>query len=258
MKLQALALGAAFRYKMFVDRIMLKSYEEEFLHFVSIIRGNLSRRKTVHRHRDELILYKYDIIELQSLARTKLFKKENNHDLTVHDANMVSFQSIARGAITRNRTSQIMENLLSHESKLSTWQAHAKMMLVHSKAKVVSEHRHEIEPPITILQAACRRVLYERFTKNCVAANLSNESTIVQLQSVIRGAISRRTMAYKIKYVKRFKFPIIELQSIARGGNLRSKLCDGVLMALVDEHDVLSELYAISRGNAVRRKTQNR
>ena len=121
-----------------------------------------------------------------------------------------------------------------------------------------SEHRHEIEPPITILQAACRRVLYERFTKNCVAANLSNESTIVQLQSVIRGAISRRTMAYKIKYVKRFKFPIIELQSIARGGNLRSKLCDGVLMALVDEHDVLSELYAISRGNAVRRKTQNR
>ncbi|KAJ9099518.1 hypothetical protein QFC19_005943 [Naganishia cerealis] len=258
MKLQALALGAAFRYKMFVDRIMLKSYEEEFLHFVSIIRGNLSRRKTVHRHRDELILYKYDIIELQSLARTKLFKNENNHDLTVHDANMVSFQSIARGAITRNRTSQIMENLLSHESKLSTWQAHAKMMLVHSKAKVVIEHRHEIEPPITILQAACRRVLYERFTKNCVAANLSNESTIVQLQSVIRGAISRRTMAYKIKYVKRFKFPIIELQSIARGGNLRSKLCDGVLMALVDEHDVLSELYAISRGNAVRRKTQNR
>lgn len=258
MKLQALALGAAFRYKMFVDRIMLKSYEEEFLHFVSIIRGNLSRRKTIHKHRDELMLYKYDIIDLQTLARTKLFRNKNNHDFTAHGSSMVSFQSIARGAITRKKTSQIMDALLSHEATLSAWQAHAKMMLVYSKAKVVIKHRHEIDTPITVLQAACRRVLFERFTKNCVAANLSNEGSIVQLQSVIRGAISRRTTAYKIKYVNKFKFPIIELQSIARGGHLRSKLCDGVLMTLFDEHDVLSELYAISRGNAVRRKTQDR
>lgn len=252
MKLQALALGAAFRYKMFVDRIMLKSYDEEFLHFFSIIRGNLSRNKTVHRHRDELLLYKYDLIDLQSIARASLFRRKNKHNLSDHVATMVSFQSILRGATTRRRFGSIVDSILSHESLLSRWQAHAKMVLVYFKAQTVIEHNHEIEKPVTMLQAISRRVLFEKFTKSCITGNLSNEPSITSLQALIRGLLSRRETSSKLRYINRFKYPMIELQSIARGGTLRSRLCDGVLMTLVDEHEILSELYAAFRGRKVR------
>ena len=68
-KFQSLARGAVFRYLMFVDRILLKSYQDEFTNLFAIIRGNKARRKTVHKHRDELRLYSFEIIELQSIIR---------------------------------------------------------------------------------------------------------------------------------------------------------------------------------------------
>lgn len=258
MKLQALALGASFRYRMFVDRIMLKSYDDEFLQFVSIIRGNMSRKRTVHRHRDELMLYKYDIIEMQSLARSKLFRAHFNHDFSPYESQMAIFQSMVRGAVVRKRYNRTVNAIMIHENSLRRLQAHAKMHLVHSKAKVVIEHWAEIELPVTNLQAVCRRVLFEKLTKNCVSANLSNEGSIIQLQSLIRGGLFRRHAAITVRQANRYKFPIIELQSIARGGSLRSKLCDGVLTTLFDEQELLNELYAVFRGNKVRTKVRHR
>ena len=61
---------------MFVDRILLKSYQDEFTNLFAIIRGN-KRRKTVHKHRDELRLYSFEIIELQSIIRKNFVINKN-------------------------------------------------------------------------------------------------------------------------------------------------------------------------------------
>ena len=105
-KFQSLARGAVFRYSMFVDRILLKSYEEEFTDLFSIIRGNVIRAKTVHKHRDDLRAYAFEITELQSIIRRKFVTKKKP-DLT--GIKMSQFQAVIRGQLQRSKLKKLMK-----------------------------------------------------------------------------------------------------------------------------------------------------
>lgn len=249
-KLQSLARGANFRYSMFVDKIMLKSYEDDLTYLCSVIRGNMSRSKTIHRHRDELRAFSYEIVELQSLIRRK---NASINKPQLKDENITHLQSIIRGKSVREKIYEKRLALATIKSNIIQLQAIIKMKFVHSRVKVLVLHKDGILPPITELQAVCRSKLYRKYS----GSRDVDASKIIELQSIIRRDAVIQEINKKHMIVRSTKKKIIELQSIARAGVARSRLCDSVLVTLINEDETLSNLSAFYRGEKVRRSIQN-
>ncbi|KAI5959107.1 IQG1 [Candida theae] len=249
-KLQSLARGANFRYTMFVDKIRLKSYEEDLVRLFSIIRGNLSRLKTIHKHRNELRAFSYEIVELQSLIRRKNVTVKKPQ---IQDDEMVHFQCILRGKFVRDRVNDQRIALQTLKPSITQLQSIVKMKFVYSRVKVLVSHKDEILPPITELQAHCRSKLYKKFSRS----RHVDVSEVIELQSLIRRDAVIEEINRKHMVVRSTKKKMIELQSIARAGIARSSLCNNVLIALISEDDVLSSLSAFHRGEKLRRSIQN-
>ncbi|CAK9442196.1 uncharacterized protein LODBEIA_P59390 [Lodderomyces beijingensis] len=249
-KLQSLVRGANFRYSMFVDRIILRSYEEELTAFASIIRGNRARSKTVHKHRDVLRYYDSEIIELQSIIRRKQFsyKKPDLDDTNFND--ICCFQSILRGRILRSRVASMKEAM--ETSSMTKLQAIARMKLVYGKASVVIQNKDLIVSSLIGLQSIARSKLYLKYST--VDIDTDDVGGIVTLQSIIRRNNLIEEINCKHAVVRSRRKQIVELQSIARAGIARSRLCNNVLITLIHEDDVLNDLYAIVRGQNLRSK----
>ncbi|KAK6454285.1 ras GTPase-activating-like protein [Scheffersomyces xylosifermentans] len=248
-KLQSLARGANFRYSMFVDKIMLKSYSDELTHFFSIIRGNASRRKTVHRHRGDLLVYKDEIVELQSMIRRKLLN-QSKPDINNTSQGFCDFQSVIRGVLERRRLRTIIKQLDRQHHSVTLLQAKIRMNSIHKKASIVMKYRSLVEPSIVELQSISRRRLQERRA----STKLIDEDSIVELQTLIRARNVKRRIQRVRSTVKSSMNELVEFQSIARGGLSRSRLCNNVLITLLYEDIVLNELYAKVRGNNVRKE----
>ncbi|KAL6450472.1 LOW QUALITY PROTEIN: IQG1 Ras GTPase-activating-like protein IQG1 [Candida maltosa Xu316] len=246
-KFQSLARGAIFRYLMFVDKILLKSYQDEFTTFFSIIRGNLARSKTVHRHRDDLRLYSFEITELQSLIRKK-FVADKKPDFT--DIKMTKLQSLIRGKIQKTRIKNIVDGLDKARENIVELQSVFRMKLVYSKTNALISQKDQIVPPLIELQSIARQHLYHKFSK----CKLIDEKEIVKIQAIIRRNNVIHDLNFKFAKVRSNKRQLIELQSIARGGIARTKLCNNVLVTLIYEDGILNELFAKIRGNKVRRR----
>lgn len=257
-KLQALARGANFRYRMFVDRIMIKSFGDELTHFVSIMRGNMSRNKTVHKHRDELLIYKHELVELQSIIRARLSKSSNNLDFSGCENSSVSLQSTIRGYLERRRLKTMKNELLQSTNSIIDLQAVMKAKLIRPKAIVLIKYKDSIEPSILEFQAICRRCLYHRNANNNIIKNLNNEGGIIKLQSLIRAHVIRNDIQRKREIISRSLSGFCDLQSIARGGISRTRLCNNVLITLIYEDTVLNNLYAKVRGNNVRKEVKSK
>ncbi|KAI5905813.1 Ras GTPase-activating-like protein IQG1 [Candida parapsilosis] len=249
-KLQSLARGANFRYSMFVDKIMLKSYEEDLIRLCSIIRGNSSRSRSIHRHRDELRAFSYEIVELQSLIRRK-FASTNKPRLQVEG--IARFQSIIRGKLARDKIDEKRLALETLRSSVTQLQTIVKMKFVYRRVKILVLHKDEILPPTTQLQALCRSKLYKKFSQS----RSVDAARIIELQSIIRRDAVIYDINRKHTAVRSTKKKIIELQSIVRAGAARSRLCDNVLITLINEDETLSNLSAYYRGKKLRRSMEH-
>lgn len=256
--LQTLVRGANFRYKMFVDRILLKSMADEMTFFFSIIRGYMTRRRTIHRHRDDLMIFKSDIIELQSLARFKLLQRLINIDLDRFDGPMKSLQSIVRASLVRKHMSSIVADLERCVASISHLQSKIRGNSVRPKFVVLMEHKDDIEPNMTLLQSAIRRCILSRRIKYDIMNELVTCDGVVNLQSLIRAKQVQKRTRYILEVLSYAAEGIAELQSIARGGISRTALCNDVLITLLNEDFILSELYAKFRGNKVRNEVANK
>ncbi|ABN67564.2 ras GTPase-activating-like protein [Scheffersomyces stipitis CBS 6054] len=248
-KLQSLARGANFRYSMFVDKIMIKSYSDEFTYFFSIARGKLSRDKTIHRHRGELIPFKEEIVQLQSIVRRKLYS-QGKPKMDGNTERIVKFQSKIRGLLERRRISTLKLQMIAQKDNVSELQAIMKMKKIHYRVSTVCQSRYQIEPSVLELQSICRRRLQERRA----ARHLIDEDSIVEFQSAIRSLRIRNHIRSIRSTITKQIEPLEELQSIARGGLARSRLCNSVLITLLYEDEVLNNLYAVFRGNKVRKE----
>lgn len=257
-KLQALARGANFRYRMFVDRIMLKSFGDELTYFVSIMRGNMSRNKTVHKHRDELLMYKYELVKLQSIIRGRLSKSSNNYDFSGCGNSSINLQSTIRGYLERKRFNTVKSAVLGSTSSVIDLQSVMKAKLIRPKATVLMKHKDSIEPSILGFQAICRGCLFKRYSKSSRIQSLSNGGGMVKLQSLIRGQVIRNDIHRKRNIISRSLSNLCDLQSIARGGISRTRLCNNVLITLIYEDSVLNTLYARVRGNNARKEIQRK
>lgn len=252
-KVQALAKGASFRYTMFIDRILIRSYAEEFTNFQSIIRGNFCRGKTIYGNRDDLIIFNDEIIALQSVARAKLLRNNYKIDLSKSEDPMITLQSIIRGHIQRQNYKLIKDSLFSVSSQIQELQCITRRHAIYAKCSIVLENIDYIEGSVLSLQSVARRILFQRITNNNIISGLSNSGGVVQLQSLIRGNQVRFGVFKALRTMFRNAKPISELQSIARGGIARTKLCNNVLITLMGEDDVMNSLLAKARGNLVRR-----
>lgn len=250
-KLQALSRAASFRYGMFVDKIMLRSYSDELTMLFSIIRGRLSRRRTVDKHKDEIMLFRFEIIELQSIARTKL-QIQRKVNLSQY-SNIKDIQSKIRGNILRVRCNTVQFGLLKHESVIIQLQAHIKRNLVYSKTAKLLNNKEAIEIPILELQSIIRRVLYEKNKTNILIMNLRNHGGLIDLQGLIRGKALRDEYFSKLYVLYKQRKRLTLLQAVARGGLTRTRLCNNVLITLMEEDIAMNQLFGKARGNLVRR-----
>lgn len=255
-KLQALSKGALFRYKMFVDKIMLRSYDSELTEFFSIIRGTLTRKRTVHRHRDDLRLYEQKIRALQGIARSKLLRRFLAHSFSAEDENSVNrIQNIIRGSIARSRLRNVRNGLKSNESSLLQLQCIIRAKDIHRRVSKVSTNRAHIEDSIIDVQSFARRALYHRQTNKSIVSRLDEEE-VTNLQSLIRGGQARDQVRICLRTLSRERNILKELQSIGRGAILRTRLCNNVLITLLGEDVKMNELFAKVRGNSVRRQVE--
>lgn len=251
-KIQSLSRGANYRYSMFVDRIMLKSYGDELTYFASIIRGNSSRSKTVHRNRKQLLVFKDEIITLQSIARQRLLQTNNSRDFSTSNIEFSMLQNIIRGQTLRKQQKNLQMDLACHRPSIVNLQSLIRTKQVYSKSLIILKFKYVIQDSILDLQSIIRRRLFERHRTNKILGNLTNNDTVARLQAVVRGNEVREGIYKKRATICRYLTPLYELQSIARGGISRSKLCNNVLVTLIYEDIVLNQLYAKVRGNNIR------
>lgn len=245
-KLQALARGANFRYRMFVDKIMLKSFSDELSELFAVARGNLSRSKTVHRNRGELRVFSSNIVELQALARGKLLRCSHGD---VDEAMTVKLQSLVRGWVVRRTKRDALLKLGEASHNVTALQAIARRNAVYRNTKVVLENYDwMMHLKLKRFQAACRTHLFLR----TMQSHSTGEDKLVRLQAKIRGARTRLRIARVDRQVLYSMPELVELQLIARGGISRLKLCNNVLVTLLYEDSVLNTLYAKVRGDQVR------
>lgn len=253
-KTQALAKGATFRYRMFVDRILLRSYADEFTAFNSIIRGQASRRKTIHRHHDDLLIFLDDIIMLQAAARRRLLQKKSAVDLSTSQDAIIRLQSVIRAQNKRRHVVSLKDDLTTRELSVVGLQCVCRRHNIYKRSSVVLQNIDDIHESVLGLQSAARRVLYHRLTNNTIISNLEDGGGVVQLQALIRANRVRNAALKQLRVVHREVAAISELQSIARGGISRTKLCNNVLITLMGEDEMLNDLFAKARGNSVRRQ----
>lgn len=252
-KLQALCKGSALRYTMFVRKIMLKSYDTEFNEFFSKIRGNMTRARTVHRHRDELLLYKDEVMRLQSIARMKIQQRSL---LTIrasaYEDSVVSLQNLIRGSVLRQSLKAKKENLRKFETRILEFQCRIRAKPTFTKVSTVLQNRISIEENVVQLQSHARRALYNLLANKSILSNLQHDNSIVELQALIRGGLARDQVRKRLRVLVQETNPLLELQSIARGAVTRTRLCNNVLITLLGEDLKMNQLYAKVRGNFVR------
>lgn len=258
-KLQALAKGSIVRYEMFVKRIMLRSYETEFTEFFSIIRGVGSRRKTVHRHRDQLLWYSDYIVRLQSIARCKLYHKFSNSRLNhAQELATVNLQSLARGQLIRRPIEQKREELEGCLTQIIGVQSRLRAKPIHYRVSTLVDHRDEIESHMIRFQSAIRRCLYNRQLSKHLVCQLAGKGEITELQAIIRGGHSRNRVREKLRGIAYEARSLFELQNIARGAILRTRLCNNVLITLLGEDLQMNRLFGKVRANFVRQDIQEK
>lgn len=248
-KIQSLIKGANFRYQMFVQKIILKSLSDEFTYFFSIIRGNSSRKNSIHRHREELLLFKSDITSLQSLIRMKLLLNANKYSFDC-ESNIV-LQSLVRGCCVRQRYKKSIEELRKNSNSIITLQSLIRLKDVYYKSQLMILNKDVFDERIVEIQSLIRRKIYENNVKRLTLNNLSKED-IILLQSILRGNRMRKFVAESRNKISRSILSIQELQSIARGGISRTRLCNTVLIHLLCSDSTMNCLFAKIRGNRVR------
>lgn len=252
-KLQALARGANFRYRFFVDKIMLKLFTDEIEELQLVARGVLSRRRSVHRHRAQLRHLQGSIVGLQLVARRKLVR--TTLELPLLDAaasDLARLQAKIRANYVQRYVATTRAQLAKAQPLVVALQLVARQRQVADRYRVFISNLRWLFPLITAFQAQARRLLVTRRPQANVPATA--EAAVTALQLVIRGE-AQRYWTHRVRHKLRRHAPAVqELQLIARGGLARTRMCNNVLVNLLYEDGPLNRLYAVARGNRVRRE----
>lgn len=252
-KLQALCRGANFRYSMFANRILLKSFCDELTTFQSVLRGAKVRRLTIHKHRDKLQGHNHMLVQLQSIIRRKLLmsKKPKVSSKETFDETE-QLQSICRGFMVRNKLEETKQKLELETSLYQTvkLQSIVRMKKVSKLTSIVLLQSKDFHTNMIEFQSIIRAKLYTKYS----TVAFDDISGIVELQAMAKRNLVIDEINYKHSVIRSCKRKIIDFQSICRGAISRTRICNGVLITLMHEDDAINELFAIARGKQLRAK----
>lgn len=239
-RFQAISRGSNFRYKMFVDKIILRSLSESIVELQSLIRGASARRNLVSG------IDETKIIEFQSIARGAIVRK-TIHQLNKFEDKFLQLQNIIRGAKVRALFKSNSQQLLQNEKSIIELQSLIRKYLIYDRFNKLMKTSHLIIP----LQSQVRGFNYRQRLQSRLNSTLTTEGSIISLQSIIKGNKCRSEIDSIKKQIKKFTFSIQDFQAIARGAISRNKL-NYILDVLDLEDGNLNRLVAISKGKKVR------
>ncbi|KAM9909396.1 hypothetical protein OXX69_005473 [Metschnikowia pulcherrima] len=252
-KLQALCKGSLLRYNMFVRKIMLKSYDTELTTLFAIMRGNMARARSVHRHRDEIRFFGDEILRLQSIARMRLSQKSSRHvSLSAEKDTVQALQHVIRGSLVRREIARKRRSLEEFSDLLTSFQSRVRAKAIFTKISPLIENRESIEHSVVQVQSIARRALYKSSQDKGIISHLRSDRGLIELQTLIRGAQARNHVRRDLWVLMAETAPVTELQSIARGAITRTRLCNNVLITLMGEDINMNRLFAKARGNFAR------
>ncbi|ODV94795.1 hypothetical protein PACTADRAFT_50654 [Pachysolen tannophilus NRRL Y-2460] len=283
-KLQAISRGSIFRYKMFVDRFMLKTFTSDIIQCQSIIRANLTRasikniRTTLNNSvanvskiqsairnsksqtkishvLSNLDAYKNDITKLQSIIRggvilrTRLF--ENKKQLLRATNQIIRIQSCIRSWLFRRRPSAGHEQFLKESTDND--RASRRLDLPQLDLALVSPFKKKLAE----LQSIMRGALSRKRLNIILDVLYYQESPLNRLAAISRGKLLREDIYLKKYRLQRAVNSIIYVQSRFRGVLARFEQ-DSLLDTLEDNVSSTIQLQSIIRGGNVRKSINNK
>lgn len=252
--IQTLSRGSLLRYNIFVDRIMLRSFDPELSTFVSIIRGYLFRRKSVHGHRKEILLFKDNVINLQSISRGYLQRLSMN-EMQTHES-FDTFKAILKGNKVRARYHLVVSSLNNCQDQIIQLQSITRQAKAKKLISVIIKNKVLIEPFIISLQSHVRGLLH-RHQLRSLDSKCNGLSHFQDFISISRGTLARNRIREILRQFYYSQKLIIEFQSVLRGAISRTKLCNGVLSSLSEEYSEMNkfraQIRAIQVRNSIRR-----
>lgn len=247
-KLQTLARGSLVRYRMFVDKIMLRSYGNELQEFLSIARGYLVRLRTIHGNRREVKIFESNIIDFQSICRGYLLRNEAS--LTINDEPLSSLKAIVRGKRVRLTQAELLASIQLQQSFIIEFQSLARRIMVQGTIAVIIDNREILYPMIISLQSRIRGFIARR-SDVLLKAKCSQIENFPELQTIIRGVLTRNRIRSILRQFFQSAPIVVEFQSVVRGAISRTNLCNGVLVSLIEEDLAMNKLYAKVKRNMV-------
>ncbi|RKP33038.1 hypothetical protein METBISCDRAFT_11285 [Metschnikowia bicuspidata] len=248
-RIQALARGSMLRYKIFVDKIILRSHAPELQILLSIIRGYMVRQKTYHGRRKDVMLFEQDITSFQAIFRASLLR--NSLVEVVDNSHMDYFQSIIRGRLVRWQNISIQSKLCEHENSVILFQSVVRRKKIAPLVATIVENHHLLAPAVLAIQKAARgSLLRKKISKREILC--SDNPFIIEFQSIARAAIARNRVRVVLKQSFQYLPVLVEFQAVARGAALRTKLCNDVLSSLIGEDFHMNLLFAKIRANLCR------
>ncbi|GMM38150.1 Iqg1 protein [Saccharomycopsis crataegensis] len=190
-RFQSLARGSIFRYRMFVQKMVLKANEEYLRDIQSIFRAKKFRNGPFIKE-SKIQKTTPSVIELQSFIRGAMTRKVLRHSVKkIHRKNIdhiVVFQSCIRGTLLRSHLLTQLDDLGCTESLES----------------------------IIKLQSVIRRVLYKRLFEKNIREAFGSATSLIELQSVIRGGLIRKDLVHCLKTLDFTSSSITKLQAMIR------------------------------------------
>lgn len=247
-RLQTLARGSLARYKMFVDRIMLRSFESELQEFLSITRGYLVRSKSVHGNRREVKIFERDIIKFQSLCKGILLRTEAY--LTDKDDQLSYLKAIARGQKVRRTHAELLDSINLRKGSVIELQSVVRRIKVQRIISIVIENKSTLFPLVISIQSQIRGFSSRKLGNSSIVKCNEIES-FRGFQAIVKGALARNRVRLILRQFFQSTTMVVEFQSVIRGAISRTKLCNGVLVSLIEEDLPMNRLYAKAKTNMV-------
>lgn len=249
-RIQALCRGSMLRYKMFVDKILLRSYAPEIEEFLTIARGYMVRNKKFHGHRKDVKLFERDVCHLQGQIRGFLLRLSWRK--FQKDDNMNQLKALIRGQKVRAEKNRVESLVHQHGTSIINLQSCIRKRKVGGIVTTILKHLDSLIPKIILIQSNARAILVrDRLEK--IRTN-SELPLLSEFQSIARGALTRNRVRQVLRQSFQRNALIIDFQAIIRGAVLRTKLCNSVLISLVGKDHQMNVLFSKARGNSCRRR----
>lgn len=248
-KLQALSRGSLLRFRMFANRIMLRSYGPELHYFVCIVRGYLARSRSFRAYRKEVKVFEAVIMQLQSMLRGFLLRSDSRL-LFFEDQKMDFLKAILRLRLLKLRNNQLLIAIEIHRNEVVVLQSLARSRIVVKVVGVIMDHQEFLEPLFltfqSIVKGASLRMKIKDSERSC-----SDDLLFREFQAIVKGSLARNTVRAVLSKSFRNRRSIVEFQAVFRGAICRTILCNGVLVSLIGEDFHMNGLFAKIRKNLV-------